>query len=272
MSKIHSVEFPSTVNKSSKWNSKLIGVTLLKIYFNCNISTLRTDHIAIYNLSPPPLLFLGWFVHCSLCWCATLMCFCKLCRWIKSLHVSLQSNGVLHNLCCQNEISSAPIRGLCIWVCTVYLLMAEWALVRLLPGVDLPVPEEAAGVGQHHAALLAILAFSRTWKSHWEISTPQHWRLSFLNVLPGMMYIGNWFRVSRTLGGYNGPVSLLPPRTRRGLRALCVAPATRFQARAPPTHRDPAHNGSLASLLTLGNINLKDLKIMAFNKHAVCLR
>ena len=42
----------------------------------------------------------------------------------------------------------------------MYLLMAEWALVRLLPGVDLPVPEEAAGVGQHHAALLAN--FSRT--------------------------------------------------------------------------------------------------------------
>ena len=40
----------------------------------------------------------------------------------------------------------------------MYLLLAEGALalVRLLPGVDLPVPEEAAGVGQHLAALLAL--------------------------------------------------------------------------------------------------------------------
>ena len=30
-----------------------------------------------------------------------------------------------------------------------------WALMWLLPGVDLPVPVEAAGVGQHLAAVLA---------------------------------------------------------------------------------------------------------------------
>ena len=36
------------------------------------------------------------------------------------------------------------------------LLVTVWALVRPLPGVDLPVPVEAAGVGQHLAALLAL--------------------------------------------------------------------------------------------------------------------
>ena len=36
-----------------------------------------------------------------------------------------------------------------------YLPVTVGALVRLLPGVDLPVPVEAAGVGQHLPALLA---------------------------------------------------------------------------------------------------------------------
>ena len=35
------------------------------------------------------------------------------------------------------------------------LLLTEWALVRLLPNVYLPVPVEAAGVGQHLAAIIA---------------------------------------------------------------------------------------------------------------------
>ena len=43
------------------------------------------------------------------------------------------------------------------------------ALVRLLPGVDLPVPVEAAGVGQHLAAVLA-----------------RHTRLAVGSDLPGL--------------------------------------------------------------------------------------
>ena len=50
----------------------------------------------------------------------------------------------------EHQFKSSP------WlVIAAYLPVTVGALVRLLPRVDLPVPVEAAGVGQHLPALLA---------------------------------------------------------------------------------------------------------------------